>query len=165
MSELTVKKTDFASLTRKLLAEFLITKGNVLFTDNYKNLSFSEVSNVLKIMYVLRAVGMLYFIDQQTFIFLGTTKTILKFIRFAKDKARKYEQEGYFQGKGSILSEEVTFNYGFRPPRDFRNSASQIIKIGDYQYPLFEYQMLGDFTEQLVMELLFDASFLKRQIN
>ena len=162
MQELDYDRLDLPTITRKMIKGFLLSKEKVQTIRNYHPNSQKSAVNILRIIHVFKAVGFIYFLDAFNFIYLGTNKTILNYVKFAQDKITRFEAENQQAGKDSIISGDIVDKYQFRSPIDFRNSMKQNIAIGSFEFNSLEFQLLGDFVEQLVMEMLFDPSYFKR---
>jgi hypothetical protein len=136
----------------------LHSKGSVVSLQSYGQADQVEAFNLLKVFYVLRAIGFVCFLDEQTLVYLGTSRAILKFLRFAQDKVAKAEAGGTAKKEESEVSERGPQDYPFRPPNDFRHLVGAALSIGNWEFSAFEFKMLEDFCEQVVMEMLFDPS-------
>lgn len=165
MAEAKFQKNDLSELTKKLLIQFLSSKGSVLHLKDFGKDSLTETQNNLKVIFVMKAVGFVCFLTDHEFVFVGTIKTVLKYVKFAQEKASKYEAENVNNDKNSITSGEVIQNYLFRPPKDFGPLSKQHIQVGVFELPALELHMLCDFIEQVAMEMLFDPSEINRQVN
>lgn len=165
MLESKAPRVELYSFTRRTVISLLHSKGSLLNLKTYTQADQVEGFNLLKVFYVLKAVGLVYFIDDSTLTYLGTNRCILKFFKFAKEKVGKVEPEVLPAPESSEQSQHGPQDYPFRPPRDFKHLIGQAVQIGNWEFSVFEFRLLEDFCEQVVMEMLFDPSGLTRQVD
>lgn len=165
MSESKPHKFDLYVFTRQTIAKLLDTKGQVLNLKSFTHLDQVEGFNLLKVYSVLRAAGFVYFLNEVELVYIGTSRSVLKFFKFAIDKVARAEPEPAVKKEESDSSERGYQENPFRSPKDFRSVMGQTLQIGNWEFSAFEFRLLEDFCEQIIMEMLFDASGVTRQIH
>lgn len=156
---------DLPAFTCRTMAHLLQSKGSVLDLKSYVQIDQVGGFNLLKVFYVLKAAGFVYFIDDSKLTYLGTSRSILKFFKFAKDKVLRTEPEVETGPEKSEASDRGPQDYPFREPKDFKSLIGTGVSIGNWEFSAFEFNLLEDFCEQIIMEMHFDPSTLNRQVD
>lgn len=165
MLEAKPQKVELYGFTRRTVLGLLHSKGSVVNLKSHTQADQVEAFNLLKVFHVLKAVGFVYFLDELNLVYLGTARATIKFLRFAQEKIARSEGGSAAQQEGSEVSERGPQDYPFRPPKDFRDKIGTALEIGAWEFSAFEFKLLEDFCEQVVMEMLFDPSGLTRQVH
>lgn len=154
------KRNVLLSTTKKTLFYILKNKHKIMSIEELIVGLKLEYKKVLQILFVLKGIGFLVFVDAYSFIFPGSISSIQTYLKFVRKRIDSYEVVNKKDKKVYVDPNNKT---KFELPVLREDNSLNDIIINNQPFDTNDLDYLADFIRQLIFEILFDTSKLNRQ--